>query len=129
MGFDFDALVFYGFFVNTAQSESELWQAGSDVIPGEGFVERFQRRLAVVPQLTNLQIHEVGIGQRYDEGLPPGAVYVYVRESVTMGSMGKASSLDFDTPSSWEQKVRQFCNLMEIPWQEPAWYWFVTASG
>ncbi|MDJ1178894.1 hypothetical protein PJF56_08470 [Roseofilum sp. BLCC_M91] len=57
------------------------------------------------------------------------AVYIYVRESVTLGSMGKASPLDFEVSSSWPAKIRQFCTLMEIPWQEPAWYWFGTASG
>ena len=67
MGFDCDALVFYGFFVSTAQSESDIWQTGSDVIPGEEFVERFQRRLTATQVQTNLQIYEVGIGQRCDE--------------------------------------------------------------
>ena len=129
MGFDFDALVFYGFVVSTAQSESDLWQAGSDVIPGESFVERFQRRLdTIAPAQTALELHEVGVEQHCNEGLPPRAVYVYVRESVTIGSMGKASPLDFEVPSSWKQKIRQFCTLMEIPWQEPTWHWFLTAG-
>ncbi|MGK7890395.1 MAG: hypothetical protein AB4042_13750 [Leptolyngbyaceae cyanobacterium] len=139
MGFDFDALVFYGFVVTTAHSESDLWQAGSDVVVGEGVIERFQRRLGAIapnssapnssaPNSATLAIHEVGIGLRCDEGLPTGPVYVYVRESVTMGSMGRAGTLDFEVSSSWPEKVRQFCVLMEIPWQEPAWHWFGTAS-
>ncbi|MEM8640691.1 MAG: hypothetical protein AAGG51_18015 [Cyanobacteria bacterium P01_G01_bin.54] len=131
MGFDFDAFVFYGFVVETAQSESELWRAGTDVIPGEEFVARFQRRFEAIapPARPNLTIHDVGMGQRCDEGLPPGPAYVYVRESVTIGSMGKARPIDFDIPPAWPQKVRQFCRVMEIPWQEPTWHWFVTASG
>ncbi|NEO83507.1 MAG: hypothetical protein F6J87_04495 [Spirulina sp. SIO3F2] len=129
MGFDFDALVFYGFVVDDVQSESELWQGGADVSPGEDFVARFRRRLAALENPPNLALHEVGIEQRGDEGLPPGSVYVYVRESVTMGSMGQARALDFEVPTVWAQKVQQFCTVMEIPWQEPTWHWFATASA
>lgn len=129
MGFDFDALVFYGFVVDDVQSESELWQGGADVIPGEDFVARFRRRLAAFEDPPDLALHEVGIEQRGDEGLPRGSVYVYVRESVTMGSMGQARALDLEVSTVWVQKVQQFCTVMEIPWQEPTWHWFATASG
>ncbi|WP_088239491.1 hypothetical protein [Calothrix rhizosoleniae] len=127
MGFDFYANIFYGFVVEGIGCEEELWKDGTDVVPEEWMYQRLSRRLEVTGYPRS-EVQGIVTGQRVDEGLPVGSGYVCVRDSYKMAEMGRSCKVEFDVQPEWNHRLKRFCEVMEIPFQEPDWHWFATAG-
>ena len=49
--------------------------------------------------------------------------YASIHESEQSGTTRAVSDIDFpEVPEHWSSQLREFCEVLEIPWSEPDWH-------
>ena len=107
-----DALLYWGLACLPAMEFP--WREAPDHHAGEDWRERFRRR-ALARQLDSDNTFGCRIGRH------PGLVSVM--DSEWRGTIVRATEvMGFGVTPDWERRLRQFCEVMEVPWQDPGWH-------
>ncbi len=120
MGVDFKAVAFWGF--ASDRLHAPLWNASSDPEPRDGHLwrERLRRRLAAAGRDPDEDTGcEIGVHLTYDAPM----YYAAVSASIQDGAYNRpAPARGFHAGIDWPDRLRAFCELMDIPWRDPGWH-------
>ncbi len=120
MSLDFKAVAFWGF--ASERLHAPLWQDSPNPEPRDGhrWQERLRRRLTAAGRDPGEDTGCV-IGSHLTWDAP--MYYVAVEASVQEGAYNRpAPARGFRVGDDWPARLRAFCDLMDIPWQEPGWH-------
>ncbi len=120
MGVELKAVAFWGF--ASDRLHAPLWNASQDPEPRDGhrWQERLRRRLVEAGRDPDEDTGcEVGIHLIWDASM----YYVAISASIQDGAHNRAMpARGFRAAGAWPERLRAFCDLMDVPWQEPGWH-------
>lgn len=127
MGTSTDAILFYGF---SAEDEgdwdkrleddwTDTFAAHKGVLSPDSGNDAFNAYWSKKSQLLAAEPCEI---DQHCSGAHPIS-FVYIAESKITASRGDAKEVGtIWIGERWRDQLKEFCNLMGIPWQEPKWY-------
>lgn len=122
MGRDLTVTFFYGFDLPEGHSylQGKYWE---DVyVAKKGLVDphdgkdyfAWDQLKKSLRDACPVSITECGVGEPYAE-------YLYLKGTTTEACNGECAPVKLDLPPDADKLIREFCEFMEIPWQQPKW--------
>lgn len=106
-----EARLFWGLAFSDAQQLP--WSAQDD---WSTWKQRYQNRAGKAPDGRC----QIGVYGRLDHF---SYCYVSIQESERSGNDRQATSFSFPkVPSEWAEQLREYCEILEIPWSTPQWH-------
>ena len=133
MGVSTDAILFFGFSAEDEEAWSEVFgeKEWEDKLaekkgllpPAEAFSEKtrdaHREYWTKKEELVRAQGCDVGYHCSGDYPIP----YVAIQESVVTAYRGSVKEvMTLEVKPGWRDQLKEFCTLLDIPWQEPKWY-------
>lgn len=105
---------FYGYV-----SEACAWSDAEDFDATEDWEARRSRRLEALGRSSS-ELSAIDVACDYEQG---GPWWIYVKASHVRGSDVEAGRIThgFKTQDLWSETLRDFCEVMGVPWREPQW--------
>lgn len=145
MGTNCSGYIFWGFAFE--ENEELPWGVNAESEDFEDWEDFFGHRIGLVPPVEDYATDQpiyIAYWQKKRQAIENSGCqidwsgdanwaeqypYVHITESGIYSAAPQLESLDPPTmivQTSWQEKLKQFCELMQIPWKEPGW--FLTSS-